>query len=64
MDKNTSSEANKEESIKPDPKTVNTTDPQEEMEGPLSSLVQGVKENLDENSESKEEADEKKEENM
>lgn len=64
MDKNESPKPNKEETIKPDPKTLHTSDPQDEMEGPLSSLVQGVKENLDENSESKEQADEKKEENM
>jgi hypothetical protein len=28
---------------KPDPETLHTTDPQEHMEGPVSSLVQDVK---------------------
>lgn len=30
---------NEEEIIKPDPETLHTTDPQEHMEGPVSSLV-------------------------
>lgn len=50
--------------VKNDPKTLNTADPQDQMEGPLSSLVKGAKENIEENTESKEEADAKKEENM
>lgn len=33
---------------KPDPETLNTTDPQEEMEGPISSIVQSVKEKVEE----------------
>ncbi len=38
------SEKKKETSdtLKPDPGTTNTTDPQEHMEGPISSLVKGV----------------------
>jgi len=35
---------NKDELIKPDPETLHTTDPQEHMKGPLSSVVQEVKE--------------------
>jgi hypothetical protein len=35
---------NKDAAVKPDPETLHTTDPQEHMEGPISSLVQGVKE--------------------
>ncbi|RYF89206.1 MAG: hypothetical protein EOO03_06555 [Chitinophagaceae bacterium] len=50
--------------VKNDPKTLNTPDPQEEMEGPVSSLVQGAKENVEKKAESKAEADQKKEENM
>lgn len=51
--------------LKPDPKTLHTTDPQEHMKGPLSSAVQNVKEEVEEgDKESKEEADQKKEENM
>jgi hypothetical protein len=51
--------------LKPDPKTLNKTDPQENMQGPISSLVQGVKEQVEEgDKETKKEADKKKEENM
>lgn len=34
---------------KPDPETLHTTDPQEHMSGPVSSAMQGIKENADEN---------------
>lgn len=55
----------KKPAIKPDPETVNTTDPQENMKGPVSSLVQGVKEKVEEgNKESKEEATKKRDEHM
>lgn len=50
--------------LKPDPKTLHKTDPQENMEGPISSIVQNVKENVEEDDTTKEEADKKKEENM
>ena len=30
--------------VKPDPETLHTTDPQEHMKGPVSSLVQDIKE--------------------
>ena len=53
----------KDAPIKPDPKTLNTTDPQDEMEGPISSLVQGAKEGM-EDDETKEEADEEKNRKM
>lgn len=54
----------KNAAVKPDEETLHTTDPQENMEGPISSLVQGVKEKVEENDkESKEEADKKKNEN-
>lgn len=49
--------------LKPDPKTLHKTDPQENMEGPISSVVQTVKENV-EDEVTKEEADKKKNENM
>jgi hypothetical protein len=39
---------NKDAAVQPDPETLHTTDPQEHMEGPISSLVQGVKENVEE----------------
>ncbi len=51
--------------LKPDPETLHTTDPQENMEGPISSIVQSIKEGAEaNNAETKEEADRKKEENM
>jgi hypothetical protein len=44
--------------LKPDPKTLHTTDPQEEMEGPISSIVQNIKEEAD-NDDDKEKNDKK-----
>ena len=38
----------KKPAIKPDAETLHTTDPQEHMEGPISSIVQSVKENVEE----------------
>ncbi len=64
MDKKETPGEKKDATIKNDPKTVDTPDPQEEMQGPISSLMQGAKENMEENNESKEEADDRKEENM
>ena len=50
---------------KPDEETLHTTDPQEHMKGPVSSSVQNIKEEAEEgDKESKEEADQKKEENI
>jgi hypothetical protein len=50
--------------LAPDPETLHKTDPQEEMEGPVSSLVQNLKEEVEKgNQESKEEADRRKDEN-
>jgi hypothetical protein len=55
----------KKPAIKPDPETLHTADPQEKMKGPISSLVQGVKEEVEENDkESKEEATKKRDEHM
>jgi len=42
---------NEDASIKNDPATENTTDPQEHMEGPLSSIMQRGKEQIEENDE-------------
>lgn len=55
-------DALKEEGLKPDPKTLHKTDPQENMEGPVSSIMQNIKENAEDEI-SKEEADKKKNEN-
>lgn len=64
--KKTDEEADeKEPAIQPDPETVDTPDPQEKMKGPISSLVQGVKEAVEDNDkESKEEATKKRDDNM
>lgn len=35
---------NKDAIVQPDPETLHTTDPQEHMKGPISSIVQEVKE--------------------
>ena len=56
-------EQNKDAAVKPEPETLNTPDPQDKMEGPISSLVQGVKDSL-KNNETKQEADEKKDSKM
>ena len=52
---------NKDAPVKPEPETLHTTDPQEHMEGPISSLMHKTGESFDTN-ESKEEADQKKKE--
>jgi hypothetical protein len=50
---------------KPDPETLHTTDPQEHMKGPVSSVMQNIKEDAEKKApETKEEADEKKERNI
>jgi len=51
--------------LPPDPETLHTTDPQDQMKGPFSSAMQNIKEEANKNDEvSKEEADKKKDENM
>ena len=51
--------------IKPDPETLHKTDPQDNMKGPVSSLVNGVRDVVEENDkESKEEATRKRDEHM
>ena len=46
--------------IQPDPETLHTTDTQDQMKGPLSSLVNSAKENMEESNDDKEAADKKK----
>ena len=53
-------EDNKDAAVKPDPETLNTTDPQEHMEGPISSLMHKTGEGF-ESEEAEREAKEKKE---
>jgi hypothetical protein len=55
----------KDPASKPGAQTVDITDPQEKMEGPVSSFMQNIKKGAKENDkETKQEADKKKEENM
>jgi hypothetical protein len=50
---------------KPDKETLNTTDPQENMKGPVSSMMQNIKEEAEENDEqSSEEADKERDKNL
>ena len=50
--KNTPDEKDKKNPLaKPDPETLHTTDPQDEMEGPVSSVMQNIKDEADENEE-------------
>jgi hypothetical protein len=48
---------------KPDPETLHKTDPQENMEGPVSSLMHGTGEQFD-TEETQGEADKEKEDSM
>lgn len=55
----------KDPPLKPDPETLHTTDPQENMKGPVSSFMQNLKETSGKNDEqSKGEADRKRDKNM
>ncbi len=64
MDKKATNVTEKQTStLKPDPETLHKTDPQDEMKGPISSLVNGAKENMEEGSDDKKEADQKKDSN-
>jgi hypothetical protein len=53
----------KEPALKPDPETLHTTDPQEKMKGPVSSMMQNMREEAEDNDESKESADRRKDKN-
>lgn len=54
---------NKDAAVKPEPETLHTTDPQDKMEGPVSSLVQKLKDS-GAGHESQVSADKKRDENM
>ena len=41
--------SDKNKANEPDPETLHTTDPQEHMEGPISSLMQKTREGADKN---------------
>ena len=50
---------------KPDPETLHTPDPQEHMKGPVSSVMQNIKEEGKKNDKvTKEEADKKRDEHL
>lgn len=55
-------QSNKNASVRPDPKTLHKTDPQDNMEGPVSSLMHNTGEKF-ETAETKKEANEKKDKN-
>lgn len=59
-EKDKEKEDNKDAAVKPDAETLNTTDPQEHMEGPLSSLMHKTGEGF-ESEKAEREAKEKKE---
>jgi len=48
---NAKKKGKKDSALAPDPETLHTTDPQEKMEGPVSSVVQNIKEEAEENEE-------------
>ena len=64
--KNKKEEKDKSQPVsKPDPETLNRTDPQEHMKGPVSSFMQNIKEEANKNDKvSKEEADKKRDEHL
>jgi hypothetical protein len=63
-DKNKQPEKNKDTS-RPDPETLHTTDPQEKMRGPVSSTMHKLEEKAEDNdSETREEANRKRDENV
>ncbi len=49
-EENKQNPGNEDAAVKPDPETLNTTDPQEHMEGPLSSLVKKAEDSFDKKS--------------
>ena len=62
-DKDLRKNNNEDAPLRPDPETLHKTDPQENMKGPVSSLMHNTGEDFD-TSETREEANEEKEKNM
>ena len=60
--KKSSDNSQQDSAVKPESETLHTTDPQEHMEGPVSSLMHKTGEQFD-SEESKKEADQRKDEN-
>ena len=46
-EKNQQDAGNEDAAVKPDAETLNTTDPQEHMEGPFSSLMKGAEDKFE-----------------
>ena len=56
---------NENDLLRPDPETLNTTDPQEHMKGPISSAMHKISEEAKKNDDiTKDEADRKRMEHM
>ena len=55
----TESQQNADAAVQPDPETLHKTDPQDNMKGPISSLMQNIKEDFEEGD--KEDGDREKE---
>ena len=62
-DKDARKNNNEDAPLRPDPETLHKTDPQENMKGPVSSLMHNTGEGFDTN-ETKEEANDEKNKNM
>jgi hypothetical protein len=62
-DKNNGESNSENITPKPDSETLHTTDPQENMKGPISSMMHNTGDSFDTN-ETKEEADSEKDKNM
>ena len=63
MDRSKQTEGNEEKKIKPNSETLHTTDPEKNMEGPVSSVTRKTGEAFD-SGETKENADQKRDERM
>ncbi len=65
MEKNTQHPANQgnENARQPDPETLGTTDPQEHMKGPISSLMQKTKDGAQKNDDKEKDKHEHKKNN-
>ncbi len=61
--KNPKKEGHEDAAVKPDPETLGKTDPQEDMEGPVSSLMQKGSKVMESN-ENKEDASKRHDDNM
>lgn len=63
QDRDTKDKDNKDAAVKPDPETLHKTDPQDNMEGPISSLMHKTGKTFD-SDKTKKEADNEKEKDM